>query len=612
MATSGTTSAVTPIPLTFDSKSCKEVKDAETTLTILELPKQNLMINSDKKIAKYLIGTEDAVLNTASEERVLMVVGATGAGKTTLINGMINYILGVKWEDTFRFKLIHEATQRSQAKSQTSWISAYTLPIYNRSKVSYNLTIIDTPGFGDTGGIERDKQITHQIKEFFSIPPPGGIDKIHGIGFVTQSSLPRLTHTQKYVFDSILSIFGHDIGDNIFLMTTFADGKKPQVLAAVRAAQIKFHEPGFKFNNSALFADNGDEKNDDEEDEDDSFDTMFWDMGMKSFKAFFKHFGKADTKSLTLTREVLTEREQLEIVIQGLQIRIREAMGKIDQLNQLKDVLKKHETDINDNKNFTYTTKKIEMEKVDISGQSRYVTNCIVCNFTCHDNCAYANDEDKRRCSAMRGKENCAVCTNHCHWSKHCNNPFYFVTKEVKVEGTYDGLKKKYFAAKAGMSHAEAVVAGVERELKDLRHKTMKMVLQAHNSLLRLEEIALKPNPLSQADYIDLLISSEKQEASDGWKHRVEYYQEIRKQAQIMGDLITMKSTSELMAILEPDCVTVLIETEEREQKQGWEQRVEHFQSVLSDLEIRRKQEAPKTWKATIKTTFRGFFARFK
>ena len=30
-----------------------------------------------------------------------------------------------------------------------------------------------------------------------------------------------------------------------------------------------------------------------------------------------------------------------------------------------------------------------------------YVTNCRVCNKTCHDNCAFADDNDKARCSAM-------------------------------------------------------------------------------------------------------------------------------------------------------------------------------------------------------------------
>jgi septin family protein len=38
------------------------------------------------------------------------------------------------------------------------------------SKIDYDLNIIDTPGFGDTRGIIRDKAIVDQIREFFTTP----------------------------------------------------------------------------------------------------------------------------------------------------------------------------------------------------------------------------------------------------------------------------------------------------------------------------------------------------------------------------------------------------------------------------------------------------------
>ncbi|KAG9328154.1 hypothetical protein JZ751_016178 [Albula glossodonta] len=215
-----------------------------------------------------------------------MVVGATGAGKSTLINGMINYILGVKWEDEFRFKLIDEGKSKSQAESQTSLVTAYEINYQDGFQITHSLTIIDTPGFGDTRGIERDRQITEQIRTFFTSDQ--GISEVDAVCFVTQASLARLTHAQKYVFDAVLSIFGKDIAENIQMLVTFADGQCPPVLEAINVSGVPCPKKGglpvhFKFNNSALFAENtttdSNTRSDDEEDEEDeNFDKMFWSM----------------------------------------------------------------------------------------------------------------------------------------------------------------------------------------------------------------------------------------------------------------------------------------------------------------------------------------------
>lgn len=81
-----------------------------------------------------------------------MLVGATGAGKSTLIDGLVSYILGVTWEDDARFTIIDlkpEEKGRDQTQSQTEWITCYTF----NWMPGCHLNIIDTPGFGDTRGM---------------------------------------------------------------------------------------------------------------------------------------------------------------------------------------------------------------------------------------------------------------------------------------------------------------------------------------------------------------------------------------------------------------------------------------------------------------------------
>jgi len=472
----------------------------------------------------------------------IMVLGATGAGKSTLINGMINHILGVQWKDTFRFKLVNEATATSQAHSQTSEVTVYKLSHREGFQIPYSLTIVDTPGFGDTRGIERDKVIVSQLANLFSAQH--GVCDIDAICFVAQASLARLTPTQKYVFDSVLSIFGNDVSENIRILVTFADGQLPPVLEAIQASEVPCpkREDGlpiyFKFNNSALFARNNVLKvngQDDDNDDDEDFDQMFWKMGNKSMKNFFSALTKIETKSLTLTKEVLRQRSHLEVSIDNLQKNVKLGLAKLEEIRQESQILQKHAATITANKDFEYEFTFNKPVQFDISKTNHYITNCARCSTTCHYPCQIPNDADKSGCAAIGPDGQCTECPGKCHWTEHFNQKYRWDYQEVTEKRTYKELKDKYQEATKKKMSIDDVVNQMKKQFNKLEEDVGRLVKRSAECLNTLKAIALKPNPLSTPEYIDLLIEGEKSEAKPGCVERIAKLQQIREKAVTTG-----------------------------------------------------------------------------
>ena len=425
---------------------------------------------------KFVINLEEKGMRLQGKfetvpEKVIMVVGSAGCGKTTTVNAMINHVLGVQWKDDVRLKMIDELSSNQgagtigrQTYSQTQFVSCYTLPYMEGFKIPYTLTIVDTPGFGDTRGIEHDKVNTEQIRRFFNAKGSEGIDHVDAVCFIVQAGNPRLTPTQQYVFDKILAMFGKDMKKNFLVLFTFADGQKPQALSAMLEAGILEDESNFfKFNNSALFV-----ANSGEEDED-NFDRMFWRMGIRSFEKFFRELAKLESKSLVLTKQVLDERAQLEVRLSGLREKIELGVNKLSELQQLRRVCNQYAADINANKNFKFTVQKA----IIVNGAYRYET----------------------------------------------------------VEKEYDEIRERFNAAVEGQSQVEALIKQVEEHFNNINRIVLNFVAEIQRGLKKLSNIALRKNPLQQVDYLHLLIESEKSQERPGWQDRVKSLQKARDEA---------------------------------------------------------------------------------
>lgn len=495
---------------------------------IFKLPVLEVRKDDTAKTRKCVFG-KPRLLGDAITEKTIMLVGATGAGKSTLIDGFVNYIMNVKWDDDFRFSLVdllpEESAKKTEAESRTEWITTYKINYMEGSKIHYTLNLIDTPGFGDTRGIERDKEITDQVRQLFTDSSDGGVTCIDAICFVTQAPLGRLTASQKYIFTSILSIFGADIIDNISVLITFADGNDPPVLDALKLADVPFKKE-FRFNNSALFACNVDNAPN-------SFAPMFWEMGLLSFEKFFTDLKRMTTKSLQLTKEVLEERKALEIIIGSLQPEIDVGLSKLNALRDEEKELKKHEDDIKENRDFEYEVEEVYVEKVFVPGKPPS-TFCTKCNKECHDNCAITENAQKRSCSAIGVDGNCMVCVGKCWWDYHINAPWRLQPVTKKVTKIYDSKVENLEKAKGKHTEKLGIIATIKKNLQDLEEKVYSMMNTMIEKITRLKQIALKPNPLTVIDYIDQMIENEKSENKPGSAQRIKELEEHRKKAKLL------------------------------------------------------------------------------
>jgi hypothetical protein len=149
-------------------KILERLEDSNMFSHCLDLKKTITFSDTDTStiIRRFAFGEPNQLMERPC--KTILFMGETGSGKTTMINAMINYVLGVEFDDDFRFKLIHEDVEGgSQAHSQTQGVTAYDIHHQNGFRIPFTLTIVDTPGFGDTRGTERDKEITSAIHDFF-------------------------------------------------------------------------------------------------------------------------------------------------------------------------------------------------------------------------------------------------------------------------------------------------------------------------------------------------------------------------------------------------------------------------------------------------------------
>jgi GTP-binding protein EngB required for normal cell division len=462
--------------------------------------------------------------------KIILVVGATGAGKSTMINSLMNYLYQVRFDDTWRLKLIQEPPtdeRKGKCDSQTDQVFGYLIkePPAMGGK---SLLIIDTPGFGDTRGPKRDDETVEELRNYFKTK----VLYLNAICFVVKSTDTRLGPLQKRLFDQVLGLFGKDINDIITMLFTFSDAEEPPALEVLKGNGITFGK-SIKLNNSAFFLKKGATSTEKRE-----FEKFFWYSGSCSFEKLIDHVMKTPDKSLSLTKQVLDRRDQLRVTIENIRKYVEEGLCKLDSLEQTIIKVQKFKSQVNEHKDFEFEVTTWERVQKPKEG-SLYNTICDTCKWTCHIDCCIADDKSKLGCWAIDSSSGyCKFCPAKCHWSEHHNRAYYWDKVPKKETKTNSELKAKYEKASSSKTLSEQIVDGLKKEFDETQVLVWRAIRATKDAVEELQRIALRPNTMHDDAYFDMMIEQERKEARFGWQSRVTMLEELKLRSQDLSKVM--------------------------------------------------------------------------
>ncbi|XP_068609460.1 uncharacterized protein [Brachionichthys hirsutus] len=219
--------------------------------------------------------------------------------------------MGVTWEDDVWFQIVEEES-RCQSESQTSDVTVYKIFGFEGITLPYSLTVIDTPGWGDTRGIDHDFIIRQTLFNLFR--SHGGIHEITAVGLVLKASDNRLSDRLRYVFDSTQSLFGNDMENRTVLLITHSDGLTPRnALEALKVSNVKCAKN--KNNQAVHFLFNNCQRQDRTKHTANLRYTN--QISTEGTKQFTRFLGKTTPQKLNRTVEVLGEQIRLTACMQS-------------------------------------------------------------------------------------------------------------------------------------------------------------------------------------------------------------------------------------------------------------------------------------------------------
>ncbi|CAG8615968.1 4350_t:CDS:1 [Ambispora gerdemannii] len=471
----------------------------------------------------------------------ILLLGETGVGKSTFINAFANYLKYDSLEDakksetvaliSSKFNITDKNYETKEIKigeedenekfdvvgaSATQECKSY---VFHQSGNHRNITIrlIDTPGIGDTRGLDQDKKNFENILRYISYH-----NHLNGICVLLKPNESRTSVLFRFCIQELLSHLHKSAKDNIVFCFTNARGTLyrpgdtlPSLkkhlrdiqeqfgveIEAVRDTMYCFDSESFKFlaalKQNVAFT----------EDEEKSFSES-WKTSVKESERLVEYLVTRPHHSI---KDTLTLNNSREIVLL-----LSKPLAEIGQLIEINiKMIEDKQTEIeNSNKTMEQLEGKLYIPQVDLEpiALSHPSTICNECKTHCHPHCflpfATQNSIGSKfllLCSAINYfSGTCKIC--ECHRSKHAyvNYENKQVIKDVldpkieQISKNQNEQERKITILKI----YEARSKQLEKEKETIEEINLKFA-----QFLR--QNAITPFNDAYADYLDLFIREE-------------------------------------------------------------------------------------------------------
>lgn len=442
-------------------------------------------------------------------KHLFLVVGETGSGKSTFLNMVANYHRGGQFPhdvkvmipsgffavtETDAAEQVSEANVGDQSLSQTTKSSRYTFA------GNHTFCFIDTPGFGDTGGLDKDEA---NLQTVLQAAEDAG--ELHGVILVVNGRAPRFTDHLRYVLTKLRCNLPDVVMNNFVVVMT-------------NCSELTFTFPCQKldeFRPRRIFY----------------MDNTFFHRDPTKLSA-----GAVEEAQREWVRSfrTLAEMEQLLIGLHGMstgdfkvlrekRFEIKQTLhssrAEFERLQQLYDSLEAYKAAASSHtksaQSFAqYTATKTIKVPVESTGQ--LTTTCSRCSHSCHVNCGLSEvtttgTNHFSGCAAMSG-DNCTACPGKCHHTQHYHSKKSIRYEEKTITEVLQDVKSKYDASISQQNAASANVSTVEGSIQVARQSLSAATQKIVANMQQIKKVASHFN-LTNEMHNELAIMRQKGQA---------------------------------------------------------------------------------------------------